>query len=81
MPPMNTTPRPTGPALADLEAIDSMLTAARDHAAAVADATAPGSPLRTRALTLIRDLERAGTGATWLMIDVAQLPQQSRAVA
>lgn len=81
MPPMSSTTRPTGPAIEDLNAIDSMLTAARDHAAAVADATAPGSPLRGRALQLIRDVEKASTGCTWLMIDVGQLPKQSRAIA
>lgn len=70
---MNRSRKQTQPALEDLDAIDGMLTAARDHAAAVADATAPGSPLRSRALQLIRDIEKASTGCTWLSIDVAQL--------
>jgi hypothetical protein len=70
MPPVPTAPATTAPHIRDLEAIDAMLTAARDHAAAFADAAAPGSVLRTRATTLIRSLERASSEASWLLIDL-----------
>lgn len=70
MPPMLTTPRPPHPALEDLQAIDAMLTAARDHAAAVADAAAPGTAIRSRAFTLIQHLERASSVCTFMAIDL-----------
>lgn len=70
MPPVITAPKPPHPSLEDLQAIDAMLTAARDHAAAVADASAPGSTIRSRALTLIRQLEKASCDCTWFMIDL-----------
>lgn len=53
----------------DLRAIDAMLTAARDHTAAVGDATAPGTTTRQRAHELITQLQRASTACTWLAID------------
>lgn len=53
----------------DLRAIDAMLTAARDHACALADATARGSEARTRAVNFIRHLERVHAEAVWISID------------
>lgn len=78
MTPAMLNPKPPHASLPDLQAIDAMITAARDHAAAIIDAAAPGTVLKSKARTLLRQLELASTECTWLSID---LDPQLRAAA